>query len=149
MPTYARISDGIVAELVAVDPNGPALADLFHPCLVAAMVAVPPDSGAGLGWSWDGQAFVAPPDSAQEAPPVPDVTARQLRLWLIAQGRPLSDIDDAIAALPEADRAAAQVEWEYATRYERAHPLIAALAPSIGLGGPAAIDAAFRAAAQL
>lgn len=145
---YARVSAGTVAEIITIAEDGPPLAELYHPDIVAACVVVHEGSGVAERWSWDGEAFSPPPEEALPSA-VPDVTARQLRLWVISQGRALSEIDAAIAALPEEARPAAQVEWEYATVYQRAHPLIGLLAPGIGLTTPEAIDQAFREAAIL
>ncbi|MBW6400751.1 hypothetical protein KPL78_23020 [Roseomonas sp. HJA6] len=149
MKTYARISAGIVAELIRIPSDGPEVEKLFHPDLVATLEPVPEGIEVTEGWTWNGETFAAPAPSGPEDIPVPDITARQLRLWLLAQGIPLASVDAAIAALPEADRAPAQVEWEYATRYERGHSLIALLAPAVGLETPEAIDVAFRSAALL
>lgn len=80
--------------------------------------------------------------------PVPTVTARQLRLWLVGQGRSLAMVDAAIGALPSEVQAVAQIEWEYATSYDRAHPLIAPLGAALGFS-PEDIDAGFRQAATL
>jgi len=149
MLTYARIAGGTVAELIEIDSDGPTLAERYHPDLVAACVPVADPAGVVPGSTWDGGAFGPPPEAEPLLPVVPDISARQLRLWLLAQGVALVTIDDAIAALPEAEREPARVEWEYATVYQRAHPLIALLAPVAGLMTAEAIDDAFRAAALL
>jgi hypothetical protein len=88
-----------------------------------------------------------------DAPPVVHyfqaLTARQLRLWLLGAGVPLVSIDGLIAAIPDAtQRAIAAVEWEYATQYERTHPLIAQVGAALMLS-PEQIDAAFTEAAKL
>lgn len=65
--------------------------------------------------------------------PVPQsVTPRQLRLALVGAGTDLATIDAGIAALPEPDKTAAQVSWEYSTEMHRSNPLLIALAPSLG-----------------
>lgn len=96
--------------------------------------------------------FVTEPIPAPEPPgPVPfaPITARQLRLWLLSAGIPAAAIDAQIAAIPDAtQRAAAQIEWEYATQYDRTHPLVAQLGAALGLTD-AQIDEAFRNAASL
>jgi hypothetical protein len=145
MALYARIQAGSVAELIAVDPEGPALAEQFHPDLVAALVPVPDGTGVAAGWSWNGEAFAAP---TVPVAPIPNVTARQLRLWLVGQGRTLAQVDAAIAALPEGQRDVAAIEWEYASTYERTHPLIGALGAALGFTVED-VDQGFRAAAAL
>lgn len=77
--------------------------------------------------------YVAPP------PPVPTcVTPRQARLALNALGK-LKAAGDAIAtAGPDA-----QIEWEYATSFDRGHPLIAAIGAALSLSEPE-IDDLFR-----
>lgn len=60
------------------------------------------------------------------------VTMRQARLALLAVGK-LDEVASAIDALPTQDRAAAQIEWEFASEVRKDSPLIAALAPVINL----------------
>ena len=86
--------------------------------------------------------YVAPP-----APLVP-ITARQLRLALLGAGITPSHIDAQIAALPSPAREAAQIEWEYATTYEREHPLIAQIGSALGLDTDQ-VDALWRQALTL
>jgi hypothetical protein len=72
---------------------------------------------------------------------------RQARLALLAAGK-LADVDTAIAALPEPDRTAAQITWEYSTEVQRFNGLVSQLGPALELD-EAGIDALFIAAAQL
>lgn len=77
------------------------------------------------------------------------VTARQIRLWLVAHGISLAAVDSAIDTIPDQQtRDSVRVEWEYAPYVERAHPLIGPLASALGLS-EADIDQAFREAAAL
>lgn len=62
----------------------------------------------------------------------PPLSARQFRLGLLAHGL-LTQVDEAVAALEEPQRSAAEIEWEYATSFDRTHPLVAALSAHIGL----------------
>lgn len=81
--------------------------------------------------------------------PLPDLTRRQLRLWLLAAGKEDADVRAAIATIPDAGaRKAALIEWEDSTVFQRAHPLIEPIARLLGLDTPEAIDAAWREAAQ-
>lgn len=83
------------------------------------------------------------------AVPLPNLTPRQLRLWLIGAGLTPEAVDTQIDAIPDAtERARARVEWDFATVYHRAHPLVGQLGAALGLS-PAQIDAAFLAAARL
>lgn len=76
--------------------------------------------------------------------PVPtSVTRRQLSLWLNTQG-----ITRAMLRTQLAGNEAALIELEEATEFQRAHPLVAQLGQTLGLGS-AQIDDAFRAAALL
>lgn len=68
--------------------------------------------------------YVAP---SYEPPPL---TARQLRLGLIGAGVTLTSVTAAIEALNDP---AALVEWEYATVYERNHPLVVQIGTTLGL----------------
>jgi hypothetical protein len=68
-------------------------------------------------------------------PAVPEnVSARQIRLWLIDNNISLSSVENAINGIvDEKLREKTLVEWEYAPYIERNHPLIEALASSLGL----------------
>ncbi len=79
-----------------------------------------------------------PPPEAQR------VTARQARLALLAAGE-LDAVTEALDALPEADRAAARIEWEFATTVERSSPLVQMLAQTLDLD----LDELFAVAATL
>lgn len=62
------------------------------------------------------------------------LTARQLRLGLVSNGFSLAEVSTAIDALPEgAERDKARIEWDYASFFERAHPLIAVVAVALGI----------------
>jgi hypothetical protein len=86
--------------------------------------------------------------SADLTPPVPEiVSARQIRLWLVRNGIALSQVDAAIDAIPDQlQRDSVRVEWDYAPYVERSHPMLQAIALSLGLTD---IDAAFREAATI
>lgn len=76
------------------------------------------------------------------------VSMRQARLALLAAGL-LDDVDTAIAAIPDdAQRMAAQIEWEYAATVDRSSQWTATLAAALGLDD-AALDALFQQAAAL
>jgi hypothetical protein len=89
-----------------------------------------------------------PPPGPEMPPPAPIVpafvSARQARLALLAAGK-LSDVADAIAALPSGQNQAAQIEWEYAARVDRHSPLVEMLGASLGLD----LDALFLEAMAL
>jgi len=82
---------------------------------------------------------VAAPDS---------LTAVQIRLWLVAHGISLEQVDAAIAALPDDTREATRIEWEYSATIHRASSTLVAMATAFGMDS-AAIDAAFLEASQL
>jgi len=86
-------------------------------------------------------AFLNPP------PPMPVLTARQLRLGLVLNGISLSSVEAAIDAIEdETDREVARIEWEYATTFERSHPLVNQIGAALGLT-PEQIDAMWAEAA--
>ncbi len=87
-------------------------------------------------------------DEYVEVVPAPEaVTARQARLALLAVGK-LDMIEAALAQMPGPQGRAAQIEWEYALEIRRDSPLIAALAPALGLTMEQ-VDDLFRAAEGL
>lgn len=90
-----------------------------------------------------------PPSIEEKRAALPPITARQLRLGLIANGIMPSQVQAAIEALPAgADREKALVEWEYASSFDRLHPLIASVAAGLSLTDNE-IDAMWVAAASL
>jgi len=68
-------------------------------------------------------------------PIVPEtISARQIRLWLIDNNISLSSVEAAINGIVDENlREKTLVEWEYAPYIERSHPLLEALASSLGL----------------
>jgi hypothetical protein len=81
------------------------------------------------GW-W--QAWTGQNKTSEEKRSGVVVTMRQARLALNQQGL-LSSVEDALAALPDGEREAALIEWEYSSTVERLSPLVASLTLAIGL----------------
>jgi len=87
--------------------------------------------------------------SPLDPPAIPaTVTAVQIRLWLVAHGITLEQVDAAIAALPDETREATRIEWEYSGTIHRSSSTLVAMAAAFGMDA-AAIDAAFIEAASL
>ena len=97
-------------------------------------------------WVADGNTiapYEPPPD------PLRPLTSRQLRLGLVLNGISLSSVEAAIDAIEdETDREVARIEWEYATTFERSHPLIEQVGAALGLT-PEQIDDMWAEAATL
>lgn len=121
---------------------------------------VRPDDNFGLApvirdavsqWIADGKPVdpYTPPPPEETRASMPPLTSRQLRLALVMNGIALSDVESAIAVIEDAQqRAIAEIEWEYATRFERTHPLIDQLGEALGLT-PEQIDDMWQEAANL
>lgn len=75
------------------------------------------------------------------------VTMRQARLALVEQGL-LSQVNDAIALIPEPDKSKVEVEWEYASTVERSSAWVATLQPALVLTDEQ-MDDLFKLAATL
>jgi hypothetical protein len=75
------------------------------------------------------------------------VTMRQARLAL-AQENKLALVEDAIALIPEPDKTAISIEWEYASTVERLSPWIDTMASALGMTD-VEMDALFELAATL
>ena len=87
-------------------------------------------------------------DATINAPVVPQtVTMRQARLALLGAGK-LAMVDTAIDSMPEPQKSAARIEWEYSNEVQRHNGFVAALGPALGMTS-AQIDALFIAAAKL
>ena len=105
------------------------------------------------------QALADAIDKAAEAPSAPDlptptvagiptrVSMRQARLALLGAGK-LAAVDAAIDTMPEPQKSAARIEWEYAAEVRRDNAFVAGLAPALGMTD-AQVDALFVAAAAL
>lgn len=80
--------------------------------------------------------------------PVPSqISMRQCRLQLLSDGL-MDAVNAAINGLPSPQKEAAEIEWEYSAVVQRTSPLIAGLAPTLGLD-KADMDQLFINAAQL
>lgn len=78
-----------------------------------------------------------------------NISARQVRLWLIDNDISLTSVEAAIdTIINEKLREKTRVEWEYAPYIERNHPLIESLGQYLGLT-PQQIDQGFIIASQL
>ncbi len=81
------------------------------------------------------------------APVIAPITPRQLRLELLNRGF-LAGVEMAIASLPEPHKTGAMIEWEYASEFQRAHPMVSAIAAAIGVSSDM-LDDIFRFAVNL
>jgi hypothetical protein len=86
----------------------------------------------------------------QTPKPVPkQISARQIRLWLVAHGISMETVDTAINSITdESIRNSVRVEWEYAPYIERKHAWLVPMATSLGFTEDQ-IDQAFREAIKL
>ena len=75
------------------------------------------------------------------------VTMRQARLALLQVGK-YADVSTAIASMPEPQKTAATIEWEYASTVERSSAFVASMATALGLT-EAEMDSLFTLAASL
>jgi hypothetical protein len=81
-------------------------------------------------------------------PDVPSVvTMRQARLALLGAGK-LALVDAAIDGMPEPQKSAARIEWEYSNEVQRHNSFVSALGPALGMTSTQ-IDGLFVAAAKL
>lgn len=102
------------------------------------------DYNAYLEWAETNTASAPAP----EVKPVPlSVTPRQARLVLLKLGK-LDQVDEFIANLPDIQKAAAKIEWEYSLTYSRTSPLVLLLGHALGLS-ETELDELFIAASEL
>lgn len=81
--------------------------------------------------------------------PVPDISRRQLRLWLVRNGIALASVEAAIDAMPEPARTEALIEWQDASVYKLSNPLVIQIGAAVGLSDPEMLKQAFRDAALI
>jgi len=91
--------------------------------------------------------FTAEEEAAAGVTLPPSITPRQARLALLGAGL-LDTVEGAFAQLPDKQRKAAQIEWQYASAIERNSPLVSQFGPLLGLT-EAQIDELFVSGAQL
>lgn len=87
-------------------------------------------------WIADGNPIVpyTPPTQEELRASMPPLSARQLRLGLIANGITLASVQSAVDGITDPTaREIAQVEWEYATTFERTHSLISQIGSALNL----------------
>ena len=127
---YAIIENGIVANVAEAEAD-----------FAAEQGWVELTGGAGIGWTYEGGAFIAPPAQPE---PVPETVSRfQARAALLQIGK----LADAEAVVAQAD-AITQLAWSEAIEWKRSSPALNGLAEAIGLTQPE-IDDLFRAAAEI
>lgn len=128
-----QIENGVVVNTILVDDL-----DVFPGLIDAAL-------GGKIGDAWDGVKFTAPAPPAAVVPA--EVTMRQARLALLGAGM-LGQVNTALAAMSGAQGEAARIEWEFSSAVMRGQPLVAALAPILGMTD-ADLDQLFIAAGAL
>lgn len=89
--------------------------------------------------------YVVPPAQPPQIPQ--SVTMRQARLALLGAGL-LSGVEAAITTLPEPQKSAALIEWEYAALVQRSSGLVPMMGTALGLT-ESQLDDLFVAAAAL
>lgn len=91
----------------------------------------------------------APPTQDEIRAVMKNLTARQFRLGLLQAGRSPDQVEAAIAAIPdETERNKAKIEWEYASEFQRQHPLIESVSAALGLS-PEDVDTLWNEALTL
>lgn len=87
--------------------------------------------GTAYGKQWNGTQIVEPVLTREE---FPSVTPRQLRLTLVRNGFSLTGVETAINALPDGTaKEEAQIDWEYATKFNRLDPTLLTIASALNL----------------
>lgn len=121
---WARIENGIVAEITDIDPEG-----RFHPSLVW----VPCGAEVQPGWAYDGGEF-SPPAETEPEPYVPQqVTRAQGKAALIQAG-----LWDAVESYVDSitdptEKALALVALNDTTHWNRTSPFLNSAAAALGL----------------
>lgn len=117
----------------------------------AGTVEVPLKPGADYEWIGTEWVHNPPPDPTPEElrAAMPALTARQFRLGLLQGGHAPTAVEAQIALIADPDeKAAAEIEWEYATKFERLHPLVISISAALGLSATE-VDALWTGALEL
>jgi len=90
-----------------------------------------------------------PPKVEELRPLMKPLTARQFRLGMLSRNWTIHEVNSAIDATDDdMERLKAQIEWEYATEFQRLHPLIVSLSESLGFT-PEEVDTLWQEALEL
>lgn len=125
---YAQIKDSIIENVIIIDDES--LLSLFSEGYDDLVQIDDVNPRPGPGWSYDGEDF-APP-VVEESSEIADVTPRQIRQALVLMGISLTDIDNALNALPEPTKSLARIEWEYSISFQRHRPLVESVGAMMG-----------------
>ena len=136
MKTYARIENGLVAELIETDGD---IAEMFHPSLTWVLAS----ADVAIGDEYVAGQFDRPQPPAPPSAVPTSISPAQARLALLHAGL----LDQVEAAVAAGDRAT-QIAWEMATVIERSSPTVVALSAALGLTD-AQLDALFTTAAGI
>lgn len=111
-----------------------------------------------IGWEPPEGYYVIPDDELpanwERVPAQPEIvpeniSARQIRLWLVQNGISLSTVEQAIDSIQDnMAKEIVKIEWEYAPYVERKHSWLEQLGSALGLDSNA-IDNAFIQASKL
>lgn len=132
---HACLNNNVVLEVLDVDNEEHylELSRKYSSLILIENVSPRP----AVGWTLNGSTWTSVP-----------ITAKQIRLALLGAGVSLDMIESAINELPEPSRSYAKVTWEYATIFEREHPMIEGLGTQLGLTSEQ-IDGLFIEASKL
>ena len=87
-----------------------------------------PDGTSEEVWAKKLAQYALPPPAES----IPSVTPRQIRQALVLTGISMTQIEDALASLPEPHKSLAQIEWEYSTLFIRSNPLVSQIGQVLG-----------------
>jgi hypothetical protein len=150
MTLYARVEDGVVAELVDIEPGSTPLQFRYHPDVLAKFVPVQQQFATLVrpGWRWEGQSFTPPPPVQPVAPR--EVTNFQARALLMSRPGPppFATMFHAIDAALRAEGGLAWQAWEYANVITLDGQLVSVMAERFGMG-PAELEKLFIEAVRI
>lgn len=135
MARYAIVQGGVVVNVIEADAG------------FAGTVGGIASETASPGDLYSGGVFTRP---APPAPPVPaSVSMAQARIAMARAGISEATVDALIEALPNGlTKTEARIWWQRSNEVQRAHPVVALMAPALGLDSDD-LDELFREAASV
>lgn len=127
---FAQVKNNIIVNIIELEDES--LAHLFKQDNDFVVRIDTLDPIPGIGWVFDNITWHRPVVAAAPIYHAPEISPMQMRQALILSGTPISQVDDAIATLPEPQLSLTKTEWEYSLSFQRDSLLVNTVGSLLG-----------------